>query len=214
MKTLPVTQSVIALFVAACLAIAIHGEAAGRDCASEDKCKALELHNQVRADLNAGRLPNSPRPRPPVAPLQYDEALARTARNWSAAQCNARLRHNPKRHAQFLANGGSPAYPSVGENIFYHSALLPEEEALVQAVASWAAEARQYRYGPFRDLKTGHYSQLIWNTQDAFDANGNRLPRAVGCGVYHCPSGKFRTIVTCNYAPAGNIRGYPPYRID
>jgi len=189
-------------------------DAAQPDCTKPDKCKALELHNQVRKQLNAGRLPNSPRPNPPVAMLKHDKALARTAHSWSAAQCNSRPGHNPKRREQFIANGGNPAYPSVGENIFYYSARLPEKDALAQAVASWAAEAGQYRYRPFKDLKTGHYSQLIWNTVEAFDANGKKLPRAVGCGVYHCLKGNFRTIVTCNYAPAGNIYKHLPYRAD
>ncbi|WOX07249.1 CAP domain-containing protein [Microbulbifer pacificus] len=57
----------------------------GSDCAQPSDCLALELHNQVRRDLNAGRLPNSPIPTPPVAMLVYDQALARTAHNWSAA---------------------------------------------------------------------------------------------------------------------------------
>lgn len=207
-------QSLIRLLLATSLTIAAQSGAAQPDCTEPGKCKALELHNQVRKNLNAGRLPNSPRPNPPVAMLKYDRALARTARNWSAAQCNARPGHNRKRRDHFIANGGNPAYPSVGENVYYYSTRLPEKEALARAVASWAAEAGQYRYRPFRELKTGHYSQLIWNTVNAFDASGKKLPRAVGCGVYHCPRGNFRTIVTCNYAPAGNIYGHLPYRID
>lgn len=207
-------QSLITLLLSISLTVAAQTAAAQPDCSKPNKCKALELHNQVRKKLNAGRLPNSPRPSPPVAMLVYDKALARTARNWSAALCNSRPRHNSKRRAHFLANGGNPAYPSVGENIYYTGARLPEPDALAQAVASWSGEANSYRYGPFKDLKTGHYSQLIWNTLDAFDARGRRLPRAVGCGVYYCSRGKFRTIVTCNYAPSGNIYRTVPYRIN
>ena len=186
--------------------------AAESECRTASHCLALELHNQVRKDLNAGRLPNSPQPNPPVAMLVYDHALARTAYNWSAAQCNARRKHNNQRREDFLANGGNPAHPWVGENIFYHTALLADADALAQAVAAWAAEARDYRYQPFKVMKTGHYSQLIWNTIDTIE-NGKKVPRAVGCGVFRCDKGRFRTIVTCNYAPGGNIRGVVPYRI-
>ena len=184
------------------------------NCGTPTDCLAVNLHNQVRIDLNAGQLPNSPRPNPLVVMLQHDIALARTAHNWSGIQCNSQRGHNKNRKADFLANGGNPAYPAIGENIFYHSARLPEEDALMLAVESWTGEARDFRFGPFKDLKSGHYSQLIWNTMDAFDKQGRKLPRAVGCGVYHCPSGRFRTVVTCNYAPAGNIFRQLPYRTD
>ncbi|SEA20938.1 CAP domain-containing protein [Microbulbifer marinus] len=207
-------QSLITLLLAIAVTIAAQAGAAAPDCTRAGKCKALDLHNQVRKKLNAGRLPNSPKPNPPVAMLKYDKALARTAYNWSAAQCNSRPGHNGKRREHFIANGGNPAYPSIGENIFYSSAHLAETDALSQAVAGWAGEAAQYRYRPFKDLKTGHYSQLIWDSMNAFDAKGRKLPRAVGCGVYHCPRGNFRTIVTCNYAPAGNIYKHLPYRTD
>ncbi|KUJ82945.1 hypothetical protein AWR36_010405 [Microbulbifer flavimaris] len=183
-------------------------------CGTPSDCLLVQLHNQVRESLNAGRLPNSPKPSPPVTMLKHDTALARTAHNWSGAQCNSRRGHNKNRRGDYLANGGNPAYPAIGENIFYHSARLPESEALKLAVNSWAAEARDFQFGPFKNLKVGHYTQLIWNTKNAFDAQGRKLPRAVGCGVYHCPSGKFRTIVTCNYAPAGNIYRELPYRVD
>lgn len=198
--------------LAGILATTLPVGAAVGDCGRDDDCLALQLHNQVRKDLNAGRLPNSPRPNPPVAMLVYDRALARTAYNWSAAQCNGRAAHNSQRREHFIANGGNPAHPWVGENIFYTTAALPNADALSQAVASWAAEAKDYRYQPFKSLKTGHYSQLIWNTIDTIE-NGRKVPRAVGCGVYHCAKGRHRTIVTCNYAPGGNIQGVVPYRI-
>ena len=186
------------------------GDAA--DCPTPTHCLALRLHNQVRADLNAGRLPNSPTPNPPVAMLVYDKALARTAQYWSEAQCSARRGHNRQRREHFIGNGGNPAHPWVGENIFFHTAQLSEADALTQAVAAWAAEAADYRYQPFKVMKTGHYSQLIWNTIDTIE-NGKKVSRAVGCGVAYCAKGRYRTIVTCNYAPGGNIQGVVPYRI-
>lgn len=207
-----VNQGILPFLFLFSLTVTAQAIAAEPDCSKPNKCKALDLHNQVRKDLNAGRLPNSPRPHPPVQMLVYDKALARTAYNWSAAQCNSRPGHNRKRRAHFIANGGNPAYPTIGENIYYYSARLPEKEALARAVASWTAEATQYRYRPFKDLKTGHYSQLIWNSASVFDRNGRPLPQAVGCGVYYCPRAKFKTIVTCNYAPAGNIYKQLPYQ--
>lgn len=194
------------------LAVPVAGLADQSDCRAPSHCLALKLHNEVRAELNAGRLPNSPKPNPPVAMLVYDHALARTATHWSSEQCHARRGHNSQRRELFIANGGNPAHPWVGENIFYHSAQLADADALSQAVAAWAAEAKDYRYGPFRDMKTGHYSQLIWNTIDTIE-NGKKVSRAVGCGVARCDKGRYRTIVTCNYAPGGNIQGVVPYRI-
>ncbi|MFV8784035.1 CAP domain-containing protein [Microbulbifer sp. SA54] len=196
------------------LAAAVPGglTAAPVECGAPDHCRALELHNQLRKELNAGRLPNSPKPNPPVAMLVYDQALARTAYNWSSALCSARRGHNSQRREHFIANGGNPAHPWVGENIYFTSQVLPNTEALAQAVAAWAAEAGDYRYQPFKVMKTGHYSQLIWNTIDTIE-NGKKVPRAVGCGVSHCNGGRYKTIVTCNYAPGGNIQGVVPYRI-
>lgn len=193
------------------LALNLPAVSAAGDCGRPSDCLALELHNQVRRDLNAGRLPNSPLPTPPVAMLVYDQALARTAHNWSAAQCSRRPGHNGQRREHFIANGGNPAHAWVGENIFYATATLSDAEALSQAMAAWVAEARDYRYQPFKVMQTGHYSQLIWNTIDTIE-NGKKVSRTVGCGVYRCTDGRIRTIVTCNYAPGGNIQGVVPYR--
>ncbi|WP_237067997.1 hypothetical protein [Microbulbifer guangxiensis] len=106
------------------------------NCGNPTDCLALKLHNQLRQDLNSGQLPNSPKPNPPVEMLVHDTALARVALNWSAVQCSSVRGHNKSRRADFLAEGGNPAYPAIGENIFYHSAHLPEAEALKLAVES------------------------------------------------------------------------------
>ncbi|WGL15198.1 CAP domain-containing protein [Microbulbifer bruguierae] len=199
--------------MAIAICLSAHTSAASEpECGAPGECLALDLHNQVRKDLNAGRLPNSPQPSPPVAMLVYDRALARTAYQWSATQCSGRRGHNDQRRAHFIANGGNPAHPWVGENLYFASESLSDTDALTRAVAAWATEARDYRYQPFKVMKTGHYSQLIWNTIDTIE-NGKKVPRAVGCGVYRCEKGRYRTIVTCNYAPGGNIHGVVPYRI-
>ncbi|WP_428819743.1 CAP domain-containing protein [Microbulbifer sp. MCCC 1A16149] len=182
------------------------------DCGEASHCEALDLHNQVRTNLNAGRLPNSPTPNPPVEMLVYDKALALTAYHWSATQCTARRGHNPQRREHFINNGGNAAHPWVGENIYFASERLSDIDALTRAVAAWAAEAKDYRYQPFKATETGHYSQLIWDTIDTIE-NGKKVARAVGCGVYRCEKGQYKTIVTCNYAPGGNIHGVVPYRI-
>lgn len=194
------------------LVIAPLTSADGPECGEPDHCLALELHNQVRKDLNSGHLPNSPKPSPPVAMLVHNQALARTALNWSATQCKTRRGHNKQRREHFIANGGNPAHPWVGENLYFASEPLADAEALKRAVSAWAAEAKDYRYQPFKVMKTGHYSQLIWNTIDTIE-NGKKVSRAVGCGVYRCEQGRYKTIVTCNYAPGGNIQGVVPYRL-
>ena len=194
------------------LALPFSVAVAESSCDNPTDCLALDLHNQVRRDLNAGLLANSPKPNPPVAMLIHDRALARTAMHWSATLCNGRKGHNDQRREHFVANGGNPAHPWVGENLYFASQPLADTEALTRAVAAWAAEAKDYRYEPFKVMQTGHYSQLIWNTIDTIE-NGKKVSRAVGCGVSRCEKGRYRAIVACNYAPGGNIQGVVPYRI-
>lgn len=190
-------------------------------CLEGDSCPAVRRHNRVRRQLNRGELPNSPRPVPAVDMLVHDPALALTAFNWARRMCERdAMEHNRKRVRHYHANGGNSHYTHIGENLAVFSSTSPGmfpvgEGAIERALDSWLSEAQSYRYRPFttRGPVVGHYTQLIWNATEVFDAAGNRLPKAVGCGSHQCRAGKwYKTYVACNYAPAGNFIGEHPYR--
>lgn len=86
-----------------------------------------------------------------------------------------------------------------GENIFV--ATSPRIAA-VMAIRKWFSEK------PFWDNREatchkgkvcGHYTQLVWRTTTEF-----------GCGVNRNTRGEFKTLLVCNYNPAGNSDG-PAY---
>lgn len=139
----------------------------------------LAAHNHARATA-------SPRPKPPLAPLRWSDALAREAAK-TAARCR-------------FSHGGS----DFGENLVARKLAHPPADA----VAVWTAErtdwdpiARRCRAG----RACGHYTQIVW-----------RESRELGCASQRCdggsPMGRGEWFLTvCNYAPAGNDAGRAPY---
>ena len=102
--------------------------------------------------------------------------------------------------AQEWADKGSFAHSptSFGENVFGSSR---PNEALASVVRQWMGEKVNY------DSATGecipgkvctHFTQVLW-----------RKTAAVGCGINRKASSPFKTIVVCNYSPAGNTGGRP-----
>ncbi|SDK52390.1 CAP domain-containing protein [Microbulbifer yueqingensis] len=230
MKQLPATGLILSLLLAGAIAAApaAAGPAASGAthpglCLEGDSCPAVRLHNQVRQRLNRGKLPNSPKPLPPVDMLVHDRALAVTAFNWARHMCERdAMQHNRNRVRDYHANGGNRNYTHVGENlaVFSHTASTgfpPGRDAIARAVDLWVSEAADYRYRRFRTRgpMVGHYTQVIWNSTEVFDSAGNRLPKAVGCGSYQCRAGRwYKTYVACNYAPVGNFINQYPYRAE
>ncbi|WP_233101987.1 CAP domain-containing protein [Variovorax sp. IB41] len=97
--------------------------------------------------------------------------------------------------------------PGEGQNLFATS--MPTASAS-EAVHDWMAEKANYTYGAAGGTcvpgkMCGHYTQVIW--QDTTE---------VGCAVKTCETMKRGispgTILVCNYSPAGNFIGRPPYR--
>jgi hypothetical protein len=135
------------------------------------------LHNQVRAAVETGT---------PLAALQWESALAATARSW-AATCD--FSHNPSRSV------GHPYY--VGENIYGSSAVATAQAA----VSLWAAEEQYYDYSTntcTAGQTCGHYTQLVWRTT-----------LRLGCAPQDCEGSTPRDRIVCNYGPGGNTGGLP-----
>jgi len=88
---------------------------------------------------------------------------------------------------------------SYGENIYYSSGV----GTATASVDSWYSEVKDYHYEVIsydNYAKFGHYTQLVWNSTTR-----------IGCGIKtDCP-GTWRTIIVCNYAPAGNYIGQRPW---
>jgi len=140
-------------------------------------------HNQVRAGVG-------------VAPLVWDDALARTAAAWVArcvdeAPPAGLVDHNPDR------SDGHSTY--VGENIYASTG----DATGPAAVAAWAGEAVNYHL----DSNTcdagavcGHYTQVVW-----------RDTERVGCAKHVCSALAYPSTIVCDYGPGGNIEGQRPY---
>jgi len=140
--------------------------------------RLLASHNQVRE--RAG-----------VPPLQWNEELARDARNWAdELAASGRFEHSPD----------DPNQEPEGENLWAGTPGAFSPEAMV---ARWASEKKDYRPGTFPENSVsgdvenvGHYTQLIWaNT------------RQVGCALAR---GKDEEFLVCRYSQAGNVYGERP----
>jgi uncharacterized protein YkwD len=159
------------------------GARAEQDPEADAKLKGITaLHNEARRDLQ-------PHPKTPLPPLEWDEELAKGARDW-ASRCV--YKHSGK---------------DVGENI-YASAGADTKPADV--VANWRGERANYKYKSntcARGKTCGHYTQLVW-----------RGSQHLGCAQKTCTKGSpfgsgFPTwqFWVCNYDPRGNINGERPY---
>ena len=175
------------------------------DGSGTDLCDQwLNAHNQVRRQLNAGTLTNSPKPDDGIADLQWDSRLAQVAQSY-ADQCQ--YAHNGQRGDQYQALGGDA---SVGENIAaYYSSQPPAQQVYspAQFTALWQSEMEDFVYEPlgttvsYQDV--GHYTQLIW-----------RSTTHVGCAIAQCQTGgstPYMTYAVCDYSPSSNYLNQYPY---
>lgn len=135
--------------------------------------RMLEGHNLARRELD-------------LAPLQWDEALARDAEDWAKTLAYQRS----FKHSQA---------PGVGENLWMGTKGWYSYEQMLE---SWAREKLDYRHGRFPDVSpsgrvVGHYTQMVWSTTTH-----------VGCAV--APSDVADYLV-CRYSPPGNFIGQMAY---
>jgi len=124
---------------------------------------------------------------PSLQNLKWNEDLAAFARD-HVATCVYGHTSNDER-----ANIGG--FWAVGENI-YEGSPKPTVTAVTDA---WGDERNSYHLEDNScDDVCGHYTQIVWS--DTTD---------VGCAWADCPDGTF---VACNYGPAGNLNGAPPFQ--
>ncbi len=147
--------------------------------ASGGDAAGLEAHNEVRANAE-------PVPRPPLAPLAWDDGLADVASSWAEG-------------CRFVHSQGT----GLGENLYVASWAASLEEA----VDSWASEDAYYDYASNScqpGMMCGHYTQIVWRTTER-----------VGCGYADCPAVEGVNfggrLWVCNYDPPGNYVGQQPY---
>jgi hypothetical protein len=141
--------------------------------------RLLAAHNRERDAIGA-------------APMKWDPALARSARDW----------------ARFLARTGrfehSPDGPwwsePEGENLWAGTVGHYQPESMV---GLWAAEKRDFKPGIFpnnsrsgRVEDVSHYTQLVWARTGT-----------VGCALER---GRKEDFLVCRYTQAGNVLGEKP----
>lgn len=128
---------------------------------------------------------------------------ARTAVGAPPLAWNAALATYAQNHLKTLVPACALAHSggAHGENLASWTGAAP----VTQAVALWAAEKSQYQGagGPYQGPSdgAGHYTQVVW-----------RATTTVGCARTTCTkNGMSWVLVSCNYAPRGNVLGQPVY---
>ena len=150
-------------------------ECAGQSpSANNDLQSALDVHNAARTEVG-------------VAPLTWDDALAKEAEAYAQELARRhRFEHDRDRNGH-------------GENLYWYSAST--STPMSDASKSWYDEIEVYRYrkccGP-NFSETGHYTQMIWHSTTA-----------IGIGV--ALSSRGETYVVARYNPTGNWQGECPY---
>ena len=123
-----------------------------------------------------------------VAPLAWDETLAR-----AAAVYAARL----ARTSRFEHDRQTGRYPRQGENLFMGTRGAYSYAEMIGLLVD---ERRYFRPGSFPNVsrtgsvwQVGHYTQIIWPTS-----------QRVGCAT---ASNRAKDYLVCRYSPAGNVVG-------
>lgn len=147
---------------------------------SNSDARLLAAHNRERATLG-------------IAPLSWNDDLARGAAEWGAHMAAT----DEFEHSPTDPDDEDPE----GENLFAGNSGHFTPEAMVEP---WIAEKSVYKPGIFPDNSrtgdfedVGHYTQLMW-----------RDTRAVGCAIV---AGRDLDYLVCRYSRAGNMEGERPF---
>ncbi|CAI5534853.1 unnamed protein product [Closterium sp. Naga37s-1] len=157
----------------------------------DNKCTSATLANSDYLDNQ-----NAARAAVGAIPLVWNATLEADALAWATVLTNSTYNCG-------LSHGGNPG---EGQNL---AAGKPGGHfSSAEAVSWWVGEGKLYSLaavtngcstGNFSDC--GHYTQVIWNNT-----------RTVGCAKASC--GATADVWACNYYPAGNVIGQPPYVQD
>ena len=123
-----------------------------------------------------------------VAPLVWDEALARDASAYAARLAQT---------SRFEHDRQVGRYPRQGENLFMGTRGAYSYAEMLGLLVD---ERRYFRPGRFPDVSrtgsvwhVGHYTQIIWPTS-----------QRVGCAT---AANRANEYLVCRYLPAGNVVG-------
>ncbi|XP_078272708.1 GLIPR1-like protein 1 [Rhinoraja longicauda] len=154
--------------------------------------ECLAEHNSYRSDVN----PKATK----MFKMTWDEALAKSAKAWTR-KCT--FKHNPNLNKNGAVH---PTFYPVGENLYASTGSFNTKAA----IKAWHSEVTNYEFDTNTCKKyavCGHYTQVVWEST-----------YKVGCAVNKCPNGlkasglKGSAVVfVCDYAPAGNYAGRPPF---
>jgi pathogenesis-related protein 1 len=144
------------------------------------KCETNGLKQSEITELLSSH--NRARTEQKLPPLVWNCLLANMAQNWASRGV--------------FAHRGDTSY---GENIFVSSNAA---EPVATVVNVWLTEKGNWNNKSaicVNGKTCTHYTQVMWNTTTQ-----------VGCGINRSSPGQWRTLVVCNYSPAGNSGG-PAY---
>lgn len=174
--------TVLALFVpAASIATPIRGTLPWTDPRPAVRNENLLRHTMVAAHNQARRQYG-------VAPLAWDDALARDAAIYARTLARSgRFEHDPQYGRR----------PKQGENLWMGTRSAYSYAEMINLLV---AERREFRPGRFPSVSStgrwsdvGHYTQIIWPTS-----------QRVGCAT---AANRASEYLVCRYWPAGNIVG-------
>uniref|UniRef100_A0A1W7RAS5 Cysteine-rich secretory protein n=1 Tax=Hadrurus spadix TaxID=141984 RepID=A0A1W7RAS5_9SCOR len=170
-----------------------------RGVTEEDKKIILDIHNEFRNKIALGQ-ETSPRQQPPAAnmiQMEWDNELAEIAQAHSD-QCIFEHDNAPQRQVE--------NFP-VGQNLLI---TMLSKTINWRKIRMWYTSEINYFYPQYRQPFTfatayGHFSQMVW-----------AKTWKVGCGVsvfYDNVDNMDKVLYTCNYGPAGNMRGDAVYSV-
>ncbi|WKY07001.1 hypothetical protein Q1695_006857 [Nippostrongylus brasiliensis] len=178
----------------------IIGPCSDRDGMNDSIRKAfVSAHNKYRSLVAKGQASGRYGTAPQAArmlKMVYDCNIEKTAMEHTK---RCRFEHSPR-----------SSRPNLGENVYVQWGMKSTfKQAAKSSCDNWFSELKSPGM-PQNNILTmelfnrpqpiGHYTQMVWQ-------NSYRL----GCGVANCPDS--RTLVTCQYGPAGNILNQPVYEI-
>ncbi|XP_073999973.1 salivary antigen-5-like [Rhodnius prolixus] len=156
----------------------------------------LDEHNKCREKVAAGKEPPQPGAVNMIL-LTWSSDAALQAKAW-ASGCDF-MHNSPKTKKTNKPMGQNIYMKSSTEKGTLESSF---KKYIPEMVKGWYDEVKLYNYGDPFSAATGHYTQIVWKSTTK-----------VGCGYsYYEDNGWYTGYLVCNYSPAGNWYGQPPYK--